>query len=261
MQLLSGQRAVVTGGGSGIGRATCHKMAEHGAMVAVIDVDVASAEAVAKEIGGVALCADVAQPEQLRHAVDRAAESLGGLSILFNNAGIGSLSPLHRWPPEEWDRLVSVNLTGVYLGFRAAIPHLLANGGGSVVSTSSISGIRPAAGEAPYAASKAGVAAITASAALEYAPTIRVNAVAPGMIRTALTEPLLATGDQGAHYERTTPLGRVGEAEDVADVVVFLCSDMARFITGHNIVVDGGMTLHGAAVDGVFDQLFAGGSS
>jgi NAD(P)-dependent dehydrogenase (short-subunit alcohol dehydrogenase family) len=145
----------------------------------------------------------------------------------------------------------------VFAGFRAAIPHLLAGGGGAIVSTASISGTRPAAGEAPYAASKAAVAALTASAALEYAPSIRVNAVSPGMIRTTLTEPMFAFfPEQNERFERTTPVGRVGEPEDIADVVVFLCSDLARFITGQNIVVDGGLTLHGSGMDGVFDLVF-----
>jgi NAD(P)-dependent dehydrogenase (short-subunit alcohol dehydrogenase family) len=259
MGLLEGRRALVTGGGSGIGRATCRRMAAEGARVAVLDVDGDAASAVAAEIGGSAHVADVTDPEGLRTAVDEAAAVLGGLTVLFNNAGTGSLTPLHEWAPEEWDRLVRVNLTGVYLGFRAAVPHLRAAGGGSIVSTSSISGTRPAAGEAPYAAAKAGVAALTASAALEYGPSIRVNAVAPGMIRTKLTEPLLEVfPHEEDRYRRTTPLGRLGEPEDVAGVVVFLCSDLARFVTGVNLVVDGGMTLHGSGVDGLSEQLFGG---
>ncbi len=257
MGLLDGQRAVVTGGASGIGRATARRMAEEGAVVAVVDIDGDGAGACAEEIGGTAHVADVTDPEGMRSAFDAAASAMGGITTVFNNAGVGGLSPLHDWEPDEWNRLVSVNLTGVYLGFRAAVPHLRAAGGGSVVSTASISGTRPAAGEAPYAAAKAGVAAITASAALEYAPSIRVNSVSPGMIATALTEPLLRfLPDERERYERTTPVGRVGEPEDIADVVVFLCSDMARFITGQNLVVDGGMTLHGSGIDGILDQVF-----
>lgn len=255
MGLLEGHQALVTGGGSGIGRATCRRMAEEGAAVAVVDLDPERADAVAREVDGVAFRADVGDPEQLQAAVDGAAERLGGLSLLFNNAGTGNLSRLHEWDPSEWDRLIRVNLTGVYLGFRAAVPHMLRGGRGSIVSTSSISGTRPAAGEAPYSAAKAGVAAITASAALEYGPTIRVNAVAPGMIVTALTEPLLAMlPDEAERYERTTPAARMGAPEDVADVVVFLCSELARFVTGQNIVVDGGMTLHGSGIDGILEQ-------
>ena len=257
MGLLDGQRAVVTGGASGIGRATARRMAEEGARVAVIDINGDAAGEVAAEIDGTAHVADVTDPEALSGAVDDAVRAMGGLSTLFNNAGTGNQSPLHEWSLEEWNRLLAVNLTGVYLGFRAAIPHLRASGGGSVVSTASISGTRPAAGEAPYAAAKAGVAAITASAALEYGPQIRVNSVSPGMILTALTEPLLQfLPHERERYERTTPVGRIGEPEDIADVVVFLCSDMARFITGQNIVADGGLTLHGSGVDGIFDQIF-----
>jgi NAD(P)-dependent dehydrogenase (short-subunit alcohol dehydrogenase family) len=260
MGLLEGKKAVITGGASGIGRATARRMAEEGARVAVIDLDGEGAQQVAKEIGGTALSADVSDAEGLRAAVDAAAEAMGGITTLFNNAGIGNQSPLHAWDPAEWDRIVAVNLTGVYLGFRAAVPHIRSAGGGSIVSTASISGVRPAAGEAPYSAAKAGVAAITASAALEYGPEIRVNAVSPGMILTTLTAPLLQyLPHERERFERTTPVGRIGEPEDIGDVVVFLCSDLARFVTGQNLVVDGGLTLHGSGVDGIFQQLFPSG--
>jgi NAD(P)-dependent dehydrogenase (short-subunit alcohol dehydrogenase family) len=257
MGLLDGERAVITGGGSGIGRATARRMAEEGAAVAVIDLQRDAAMEVAKEIGGSGHVADVTDPVALTAAVDAAAQALGGLTLLFNNAGIGNQSALHRWEPEEWNRLVAVNLSGVYLGFRAAVPHIRASGGGSIVSTASISGTRPAAGEAPYSAAKAGVIALTASAALEYGPDIRVNSVSPGMILTPMTEPWFEfLPHERERFVRTTPAGRVGEPEDIADVVVFLCSDLARFITGQNIVVDGGLTLHGSGVDGLFEQLF-----
>ncbi len=257
MGLLEGRRAIVTGGGSGIGRATCRRMAEEGAHVAVLDLDGASARAVAEEIGGVGLDADVGDPDGLRQVVDAAVGELGGLSILYNNAGTSAFARLHEGAPAEWDRVLRVNLTGVYAGFRAAIPHMLEGGGGSIVSTASISGTRPAAGEGPYAASKAAVAALTASAALEYAPSIRVNAVSPGMIRTTMTAPMFEVyPGQVDRFERDTPVGRIGEPEDIADVVVFLCSDLARFVTGQNIVADGGLTLHGSGVDGIFDLVF-----
>jgi NAD(P)-dependent dehydrogenase (short-subunit alcohol dehydrogenase family) len=164
---------------------------------------------------------------------------------------------MHELPLDEWERVLRVNLTGVWAGIRAAVPHLLRGGGGSIVSTASISGTRPAAGEGPYSASKAAVVALTASAALEYAPSIRVNAVSPGMIRTTMTAPWFEFWpDQVERFEKGTPVGRVGEPEDVADVVVFLCSDMARFVTGQNVVVDGGLTLHGSGVDTIFERVF-----
>ena len=260
MGLLDGQAAVVTGGGSGIGRATCRRMAQEGARVAVLDVDGESAEAVAGEVDGFAYAIDVGDPDSLRAVVDAAAGALGGLSIIYNNAGTAAFNRLHELDPAEWERVLRVNLTGVWAGIRAAVPHMLAGGRGSIVSTASISGTRPAAGEGPYAASKAAVAALTASAALEYAPSIRVNAVSPGMIRTAMTAPWFEfMPDQVERFEKGTPVGRIGEPEDVADVVVFLCSDLARFVTGQNIVVDGGLTLHGSGVDGIFDRVFSPG--
>jgi NAD(P)-dependent dehydrogenase (short-subunit alcohol dehydrogenase family) len=141
---------------------------------------------------------------------------------------------------------------------RAGIPHLLSNGDGCVVSTASISGTRPAAGEAPYSASKAAVVALTAKAALEYGPTVRVNSISPGMIRTKLTDPLFGVfPDLEQRFVDGSPVGRVGEPEDVADVVVFLCSDLARFVTGQNLVIDGGLTLHGSGVDGILDRVEA----
>jgi NAD(P)-dependent dehydrogenase (short-subunit alcohol dehydrogenase family) len=153
-----------------------------------------------------------------------------------------------------------VNVTGVFHTVRAALPRLLAGGDGRVVSTASISGVRPAEGEAAYAAAKAGVAAFTASLALEYGPTVRANAVSPGMIRTGMTAPLLDNfPDIVDRMVAKTPVGRIGEPEDVADVVVFLLSDLARFITGQNLVVDGGMLLHGSGVDGLYRYFFGGG--
>jgi NAD(P)-dependent dehydrogenase (short-subunit alcohol dehydrogenase family) len=255
MGLLNGHRAVVTGGGSGIGAETCRRMAAEGAQVAVLDLNAETADAVAKEIDGLSYAADVTDFDALSAAMRDAAEHMGGLSVLYNNAGGSTLSPIHDYDVAEWRRIVELNLTGVFHGFKAGAPLILNNGGGAIVSTASISGTRPAAGEAPYAAAKAAVVALTASAALEYAPTIRVNAVSPGMIRTPLTELLLDQRGIGLEdrQQAKTPLDRIGTPGDIADVVVFLCSDLARFVTGQNLVVDGGMTLHGSGVDGVLD--------
>lgn len=255
MGLLEGHRAAVTGGGSGIGRATCQRMAAEGAAVAVIDVNGESAESVAKEIGGHAYAVDVTDYDALETAIRDAAERMGGLSLLYNNAGFGNIASIHDYTLEEWHRIVDVNLTGTFHGFKAAIPLILEGGGGAIVSTASISGTRPAAGEAPYSAAKAAMVALTASAALEYAPTIRVNAVSPGMIHTPMTDVML-TGMEGISewMLSKTPLARIGAPEDIADVVVFLCSDLARFITGQNLVIDGGMTLHGSGIDGFMER-------
>jgi NAD(P)-dependent dehydrogenase (short-subunit alcohol dehydrogenase family) len=254
MGLLEGQCAVVTGGGSGIGRATCQRMVAEGARVAVLDIDADAAERVAKELDGLAYGVDVTDYDALAAAVRDAAESLGAITALFNNAGGSNLSRIHDYAVDEWNRIVALNLTGVFHGIKAAAPIILDGGGGTIVSTASISGTRPAAGEAPYSAAKAAVAALTANAALEYAPTVRVNAVSPGMIHTALTDPLLGFEGMTEHMEAKTPLARIGAPEDIADVVVFLCSDLARFVTGQNLVVDGGMTLHGSGVDGLLQR-------
>ena len=254
MGLLDSRRAVVTGGGSGIGRATCRRMTDEGARVAVIDINGDAAEQVAKEIDGLAYAVDVTDYDALSAAVDDAAAKLDGLSAVFNNAGASNLSQVHEWPVDEWDRIVRLNLGGVFHGIKATAPHLLAGGGGSIVSTASISGTRPSAGEAPYSAAKAGVVALTANAAHEYAPTVRANVVSPGMIHTGLTDVLITVDGMPEHMAAKTPLARVGTPEDIADVVVFLSSDLARFVTGQNIVVDGGMTLHGAGVDGLLDR-------
>jgi NAD(P)-dependent dehydrogenase (short-subunit alcohol dehydrogenase family) len=258
MGLLDGQRAVVTGGGSGIGRATCRRMVEEGARVAVVDVDADATEAVGKELDAPWYHADVTDFGAVEAAFKDADAQLGGVTAVFNNAGGSSMSEVHQWPLEEWERIVTLNLTGVFHGFRAGVPLIQRSGGGSIVSTSSISGTRPSAGEAPYSAAKAAVAALTATAALEYAPAIRVNAVAPGMILTGLTGPLFEIfGGIDQDMIDKTPLARIGAPEEIADVVVFLCSDLARFVTGQNIVVDGGMTLHGAGVDGILARVQA----
>ncbi len=254
MGLLEGRRGVVTGGASGIGRGAARRLAAEGARVAIVDVDGDAAAKVAAELDGLSYGVDVRDTDAVREAFDDAAADLGGLDVVFNNAGTGSIARLHEYDPAEFKRVVDVNLLGVWNGIRAAVPHMLAAGGGSIVNTSSISGLRPSPGEGPYAAAKAGVTALTQSAALEYGSRgVRVNAVAPGAIWSAMTTPLLQLGEWEQEWTRRTPLGRIGDPEDIGDVVVFLCSDLSRYITGQVIVVDGGMTLHGAGIDGVLD--------
>lgn len=209
-----------------------------------------SGAAVAGEPGGrpeVALVADVADGRALSDAVAGAAAELGGLSILVNNAGFGTAKPLDRYGDDEWARLLAVNLTGVWHGIRAAIPFLReAAGGGlpaSVVNIAGTAASRPTRGEGPYAAAKAGVVALTRTAALEYAPAVRVNSVSPGYVATRMTRAVVDDERLRRRVESRIPLGRMGRVDDVAGVVAFLCSPDAAYLTGQDLVVDGGSML------------------
>lgn len=250
MGLLEGCRALVTGGASGIGAATCRRFSEEGARVVVLDIDGTGARAVADPLGIGVVEADVADGSAMAAAVDAAAEALGGLTCLVNNAGTGSVMALADYPDAEWDRLLDVNLRGTFHGLRAALPLLqAADGRGCVVNVASVSGLRPTRGEAPYSAAKAAVVSLTRSAALEYAPEVRVNAVAPGFIATPLTAFAVADPTHADPIVAGTPLGRIGTADEVADVIVFLCSPLARYVTGETVVVDGGSVLGNPQVD------------
>jgi len=258
MGLLEGVAAIVTGGASGIGAATCRRFADEGARVAVLDVDGASARDLAVAIGAEAtfVPADVADAEAMAAAVTAAAEAMGGLTCLVNNAGTGNVMPLVDYPDAEWDRLLDVNLRGTFHGLRAALPLLReADGLGNVVNVASVSGLRPTRGEAPYSAAKAAVVSLTRSAALEYGPEVRVNAVAPGFIATPLTAFAVDDPAYAGPIAAGTPLGRIGTADEVADVIVFLASSLARYVTGETVVVDGGSVLGNPQVDAFLSSL------
>jgi NAD(P)-dependent dehydrogenase (short-subunit alcohol dehydrogenase family) len=248
-QDLVGHRAVVTGGGAGIGAATVRRLAARGATVAVLDRSAGGAAAVAAEVGGHAFEVDVADPVATAAAVQAAAAAMGGLTDVVANAGFGLNKPLHRYRDDEWRLVMAVNLDGTFHTMRAAIPLLLEGGGGSIVTVASLNASRPLQGEAPYSAAKAGVVNLTRTAALEYAPTIRANCVSPGMIATALTQVITDDPDFTAVAEAGTPLARIGSAEEVADVIAFLCSDAARYVTGQELVVDGGAGLPNLQAD------------
>jgi len=254
-QLLDGKRAIVTGGASGIGQAVCRRFASEGARIAVFDLNAEAAERTAQELGGLAYAVDVADGRAVEDAVRNAAERMGGLDILLNNAGCGHVGLLHETPPEAWERVLAVNLTGVYHGMRAAIPIMLVGGGGSVVNNASGSGPRPTRGELAYSAAKAGVVALTMGAAQEYGPTVRVNCVSPGMIRTPLSELLFRIPKALDPVLDATPLARTGTPEDVANVMLFLASDLSGFMTGQNLLVDGGLGLPQAGIDLVLKRM------
>jgi NAD(P)-dependent dehydrogenase (short-subunit alcohol dehydrogenase family) len=246
---LAGHKAIVTGGGAGIGAATVRRLVALGASVAVLDRDAGAAAAAAADVGGHAFTADVTDADATTAAVRGAAEALGGLTDVVANAGVGLNRPLHLYTDAEWRLVVGVNLDGAFHTIRAAIPLLLEGGGGSIVTVASLNASRPLQGEAPYNAAKAGVVSLTRTAALEYAPTIRANCVSPGMIATALTA--LITDDPGftAVAESGTPLHRIGTPEEVADVIAFLCTDAAAYITGQELIVDGGASLPNLQAD------------
>jgi NAD(P)-dependent dehydrogenase (short-subunit alcohol dehydrogenase family) len=198
----------------------------------------------------------VRDSEEVTEVIDVIAQTLGQIDILVNNAGTGDLRPLHTVDDKLWHRLIDVNLTGTFNLTRAVIPYMLETGGGAIVNNASVSGFAPTRNEAAYSAAKAGVISLTKSAALEYGPTVRVNCVAPGHVRTPMTAVWDQMPDAFEPIAATIPLGRIGEAEEVAEVILFLASDRSSYITGQTLVVDGGAILPQAGTDAALAKLF-----
>ena len=253
---LHGRRALVTGAGSGIGRAIARALTAVGAKVAITDLDLAAAEAVAAELGksAIALRLDVTDAAATGAAIQEIADRLGGLEIVCANAGISSMARVIDLTEQEWDANMAVNAKGVFLTNRAAVRHWLRTGDkGVIVNTASLAGKQGVPLLAHYAASKFAVVGFTQSLAREVAEHgIRVNCVCPGFVRTGMQERELVweAGLRGMtpdmvrdEYVALTPLGRLEEPEDVADAVVFLASDAARFITGEALNVTGGVRM------------------
>jgi NAD(P)-dependent dehydrogenase (short-subunit alcohol dehydrogenase family) len=250
---LQGKVALITGAASGIGRATALLFAQEGARVMCADLNGEGAQATAQAIaqgGGEAAWtqADVARDADAQRMVQETVQRFGRLDVLFNNAGVEMVGPVTTVPEERWDWLMSINLKGVYLGCKYAIPEMLKVGGGAIINTASGAGLMGIAGLSTYCASKGGVVLLTRSLAVEWAAQgIRVNCVCPGVIRTPMVERGLnllgGSQDPEEAWRRlgqVHPMGRVGQPEEVARAVLFLASDDASFITGVALPVDGG---------------------
>ncbi len=246
---LADKIALVTGGAGGIGRATALAYVSEGAKVAVVDLNGAAAQAVADEInaaGGVAIgiATDVSRSDQVEAMVAQVVAHFGRLDIAFNNAGIEiEHEPLHKTTEEMFDTLMAVNVKGVWLCMKHEITQMLKQGGGgAIVNTASVGGLVGSPRQPIYGATKHAVVSLTKSAGVEYGRKgIRVNSVCPGIIRTEMTERAIAREPKRVTYiDQAHPIGRLGEAEEIARAVVFLSSDDASFVLGHQLFVDGG---------------------
>lgn len=245
---LEGKVALVTGGGSGIGRATALIFAREGAQVVVADIVTEGGEEtvrLVKAAGGDAVFVrtDVSKAAEVEALIKKVVVTYGQLDCAFNNAGIeGMVAPTADCTEENWDRVLAINLKGVWLCMKYEIPQMLKQGGGAIVNTSSVGGLIGSAGGTPaYIASKHGVVGLTKAAALEYAKAgIRVNAVCPGATLTPMQERAFTSPQMAELVSAMQPMGRLGKPEEIAEAVVWLCSDAASFVTGCAMPVDGG---------------------
>ncbi len=246
MARFDGKVAVITGGASGIGAASARLLHREGASVVLGDVDPAG-QALTDELGARArfVRCDVASFTDVETLVASAVTAFGGLHIMFNNAGIGSLSPIEALSVEDWKRVIAVDLDAVFYGLKAAIPAIRASGGGAVINTASASGMAGDFGFAAYNAAKAGVINLTRTAAIDHAREgIRVNCICPGPVDTPIIAGAQAVPGLRSDWEERVPMGRFARAEEIAEVVAFLASDAASAVTGVMLPVDGGLTAH-----------------
>jgi meso-butanediol dehydrogenase / (S,S)-butanediol dehydrogenase / diacetyl reductase len=252
MGKLENRITLITGGASGIGEATAKLFAAERARVIIADIDEKNGQRVANEIGVAAAFrkTDVSDPTQVEAMVKFAVEGYGRLDVLFNNAFVTRMGPVGKLSIEDWNTTITIVLSAVFYGMRFALPQMVLQGGGVIVNTASISGLAGDYGAGAYNAAKAGVVNLTRTAAIEYArKNIRVNCVCPGVIETpAVLNGLIAQSRDPAKLrklnEECHPIGRMGQPEEIAKVVLFLASDDASFVTGSAYVADGGVTAH-----------------
>ena len=252
MGRLNGKRAIVTGAGSGIGRASALLFAREGASVLVVDKTANAVAETAKQVtaaGGraIAMAADAGNEADVQAYVKRALEEFGGLDVVYANAGIsGGLVPLFEQTVEHWQEILRVNLIGPFLAIKHAGKHMVAKKAGSIVCTASVAGLRANAGGNPYSASKAGVISLVQTAANSlYGTGVRVNAICPGLIETGMTKPIFDMArERGTdrNIGQLNPLNRFGIPEEIAAMAAFLASDEASYVNGQAIAVDGGLS-------------------
>lgn len=252
MNIMEGKVALVTGAASGLGFATAKAFAAAGAAVALADWNEKAVQAAAEKLAAegyrtLAIKCDVADDKQVAEMVTKTVATLGGLDFAYNNAGVqNELADAADQTREDFDRVTSINYQGIWSCMKYELQHMSKQGSGAIVNCSSIGGIRAGAQRGVYHGAKHGVIGLTISAAVEYAGRgIRINSVSPGLFHTAMADQMIAGGQKEAldGMLAMVPVGRMGRPEEIASVVLFLCSDAASMVVGHNLVVDGGLTI------------------
>jgi NAD(P)-dependent dehydrogenase (short-subunit alcohol dehydrogenase family) len=241
---LSGRRALITGAASGIGEETARYFLAEGAQVALLDRNEAGLSRLSGEVGSIAIPCDLAQPDSVQKAVTSAVRALGGLDAVVNAAGILTRKPFEDIDVEEWQRLFEINLRGPALVCKYALPGLRSCASATIVNIASMSALKPSPGTSAYAASKGGLLMLGKCLAEELAPKIRVNTICPGIVDTPMTAGFMADPAVRAQIERSNVLHRSGSPADIASAAVFLTSDESAFMTGTQLVIDGGMSFY-----------------
>mgnify|MGYP000288942960 CR=1 FL=1 len=253
MNLMEGKIAIVTGAAMGIGRASSILLALHGAKVVISDINADKAQETAtmiRENSGecIVVITDVAQDLEVKQLIEKTIETYGKIDVLYNNVGVAIGGSVVETSEVNWHRVMDINLGGIFRGCKYAIPHMINNGGGSIVNTSSVQALTGFEGWAAYAASKGGIISLTRQVAAEYAKhSIRVNCIAPGTIMTPMNEKIFDELENPQEliekWNNMHPIGRFGQPEEIAQIGLFLASEMSSFITGQCIVADGGVTI------------------